>query len=100
MRKESSYTLVTILVISGIFVSYILQMAPSPILTILRDEFQLYGRGSWLNLSVSIICPVLIIFSMAGGMVTKKLGLKGLNIIALGYSSTARIRIENEFASF
>lgn len=91
MRKESSYTLVTILVISGIFVSYILQMAPSPILTILRDEFQLYGRDSWLNLSVSIICPVLIIFSMAGGMVTKKLGLKGLYIIALAFMSGGTI---------
>lgn len=85
MRKESSYTLVTILVISGIFVSYILQMAPSPILTILRDEFQLYGKDSWLNLSVSIIFPVLIIFSVAGGMVTRKLGLKRLYTIALAF---------------
>lgn len=66
-------------------------MAPSPILTILRDEFQLYGRDSWLNLSVSIICPVLIIFSMAGGMVTKKLGLKGLYIIALDFMSGGTI---------
>lgn len=91
MRKKSSYTLVTILVISGIFVSYILQMAPSPLLTILRDEFQLYGRDSWLNLSVSIIFPFLIIFSMAGGMVTRKLGLKKLYTIALAFMAGGTI---------
>lgn len=91
MQKKTSHSLLTALIIIGVFISYILQMAPSPLLTILRDEFQLFENDALLNLSVSIIFPVLIIFSLTGGAVNRHLGLKKLYAVSLAFMAVGTL---------
>lgn len=82
MRKK---TLVTTLIIVGVLISYVHQMAPSPFLIVLRDYFGLMDRDALLNLSVSIIYPALIVASLLGGYVEHKLGLRRMFILVLAF---------------
>jgi MFS family permease len=81
--KTYNQKLMTILIISGIMISYIMQMGPSPLLTLLRDEFQLYGKDTLLNLCVSVIFPFLIVGGILGGYVDQRLGTSKLYILTM-----------------
>lgn len=69
---------ITILLIVSIAIAYIYQMAPSPLLGILRESFQLGKNDALLNLSVSIVFPMTIIASIVGGKVEQKIGTRRL----------------------
>ena len=86
MKNTRSMWLITTLIILGIGISYIYQMAPSPILGILKEEFSIQG-DALLNLSVSIIFPMMIIASIGGGIIEQKIGNKNLYILALVFVS-------------
>ena len=76
--KIRKLPLVTALAVSAITVSYILQMAPSPILGVLRDGYGLGNNDALLNLCVSIIYPMTIIASLLGGRLESRLGTRRL----------------------
>lgn len=69
---------ISLLFVIGILISYIEQMAPSPLLGILRDHFNVGNNDALLNLSVSIIFPMIIIASIVGGFIEQKAGIKNL----------------------
>ena len=82
MRNAKNPWLMTALIISGIGISYIYQMAPSPLLGILRAEFGIQS-DALLNLSVSIIFPLMIAASIGGGYIEQKIGNRNLYILTL-----------------
>ncbi len=81
--KPYNQKLMTALIISGIMISYIMQMGPSPLLILLRDEFLLYGNDTTLNLCVSVIFPFLILGGILGGYFDQRLGTSKLYILAM-----------------
>ena len=76
--KVKKLPLVTVLAVAAITVGYILQMAPSPILSVLREGYQLGGNDALLNLCVSIIHPMTIVASLLGGRLEGRLGTRRL----------------------
>ena len=81
--KPYNQKLMTALIISGIMISYIMQMGPSPLLILLRDEFLLYGNDTTLNLCVSVIFPFLILGGILGGYFDQRLGTSKLYILTM-----------------
>lgn len=77
--------LVTALAVTAIGISYILQMAPSPILSVLREGYRLGGNDALLNLCVSIIYPMTIAASLLGGRLEGRLGTRRLFTWALAF---------------
>lgn len=67
----------------GIWISYILQMAPSPLLGYLKEYYHIVNNDALLNLSVSIIYPMIIIASIWGGILEQKIGTGSLFIGAM-----------------
>lgn len=76
--KIKKLPLVTVLAVTAIGISYILQMAPSPILGVLREGYQLGGNDALLNLCVSIIYPMTIVASILGGKLEGRIGTRRL----------------------
>lgn len=74
-RTSKKLPLMTSLLIFIIGIGYVQQMAPSPILMILSDHFELAGKDAILNLSLSIIFPASIAACMVGGALEAKLGV-------------------------
>lgn len=77
--------LVTALAVVSIGIAYILQMAPSPILGVLREGYHLGGNDALLNLCVSIIHPMTICASLLGGRLEGRLGTRRLFTWALAF---------------
>ena len=65
---------VSILIIVGILITYVQQVAPSPLLSYIRDEYRLFNNDALLNLSVSIIFPMAIAASLIGAVIEQKIG--------------------------
>ena len=82
MKKAKTY-LMTALIVIGILVTYIHQMSPSPILSVIRDEFELGNNNVLLNMSISIIFPMLIIGSIVGGALEQKIGTSNLFVLTM-----------------
>lgn len=64
---------VTGLIISGILVAYIHQMAPAPLLGVIRIVYGIQSDAI-LNLSISIINPAIILASLWGANLDRKIG--------------------------
>lgn len=84
MKNTKSKWLMTALIIIGIGIAYIYQMSPSPILGILKEEFGIQS-DALLNLSVSIIYPMIIVASIGGGYIGQKIGNRNLYILTLAF---------------
>ena len=76
--NQKKLPLMTALAVISIGISYILQMAPSPILSVLREGYQLGGNDALLNLCVSIIYPMTIAASLLGGRLESRMGTRRL----------------------
>ena len=76
--EQKKMGLISVLIIIGIWIAYVQQMAPSPLLVTLRDHFNIVNNDALLNLSVSIIFPMIIIASILGGMIEHKIGTRNL----------------------
>jgi len=81
MNGKNSKT-VTFLIIAGVLIAYIMQVSPSVILLELKTELDIKSEVM-LNLTVSIIYPVVIITSLLGTLAEKRLGLKKLYALIL-----------------
>lgn len=77
-RACSKLPLITVLTVTVIGIGYIQQMAPSPILHILREAYGLQDSDALLNLCVSIIYPMTILASIWGGRLEGKIGTRRL----------------------
>jgi len=79
MIKDKKRTVsVSILVVSGILITYIQQVSPSPLLSYIRDEYRIFNNDALLNMSVSIIFPMAIAASLIGGIIEQKIGTGNL----------------------
>lgn len=76
--------LMTILIIAGVLISYVQQMAPSPLLSILKEGFHIQS-DALINLSVSIVFPMVIIASILGSTIEQKIGNRNLYILTMGF---------------
>lgn len=97
--KRTSLPLLTALSVAAIGIGYIQQMAPSPILHLLREAYSLEGSDALLNLCVSIIYPMTIAASLWGSRLEGRLGIcrlftwalcfltlgVGINLVARSY---------------
>lgn len=83
--NRSKQTQVTVLAVASIAIGYILQMAPSPILRVLREGYQLGGNDALLNLCVSIVHPMTIAASLLGGKLEGHLGIRRLFVWTLAF---------------
>lgn len=87
MNKDnySSYKgqgIVTLLIITGLFIAYIAQMHPSAVLPIIMDDLGISMTQA--GLGVSIIFPFIIVFSILGAYIEQKQGIKKLFIWTMG----------------
>lgn len=71
------------LILTGGLTCYIYQMSPSPLLSVLGNYFGVLHNDVLLNLLVSVIMPVLIIASVAGGILGEKIATWKLYLLAL-----------------
>lgn len=72
--KKNYYTNLSVLVFLGILISYICQMSPAPFLPAIKAAYGVNG-DALLNLSVSVIYPLLILTSLCGSSLLGRLGL-------------------------
>lgn len=66
------------IIILGILLAYINQVSPSPLLMTIGANFGINNNDALLNLSVSIIFPMVILASIAGTLIEQKIGTEGL----------------------
>ena len=76
--KRTSLPLLTALSVAAIGIGYIQQMAPSPILHVLREVYSLEGSDALLNLCVSVIYPMTIAASLWGSRLESRIGVRRL----------------------
>lgn len=75
--------LMVVLLFLGIFSCYILQMAPSPILTTLGEHYGILDNNALLNLAVNIMYPFVILGCFTGGPLEGKIRTRNLFIVTL-----------------
>lgn len=76
--REQGLGIVTFLIIIGILITYVGQMSPAPVLSLIVDDLNI--NMAQAGLAVSIIFPMMIIVSLAGGYLEQWLGIKKLYI--------------------
>jgi len=81
-QTSSKLPLLTALTIAVIGIGYIQQMAPSPILQVLREAYSLQNSDALLNLCVSVIYPMTIAASLWGGTLEGRIGTRRLFTLA------------------
>ena len=91
MNRKPGPMRISILIVAGILISYIQQMGPSPLLYILRDEFNLQNNEALLNLCVSIIFPFLVLGGFFGSYIERRAGIKHLYSFTLAFLSVGLI---------
>lgn len=80
---KHSYRFRAFLVITGILFFYIMQMAPSTVLHLIRADFGLAGREALLNMTVSIIFPPIVIGALTGAGLERRIGTKTLYTLSI-----------------
>ena len=81
----------TLLIFIGLLIGYVHQMAPAPLLLILKNHFGITHNDALLNLSISIIYPPIILASILGGFLKEKIGTSKLYICTLFFMSLGMI---------
>jgi|GEM_PF-782038 len=80
---KSRLPLLTTLLIAGVTIGYLLQISPAPVLSFIRDEYSLFNNDAMLNMSMSIIFPILIVCAAIGTWVEQRVGTSGLYVISM-----------------
>lgn len=81
LKNKMNY--INLLIIIGLLISYLEQMAPAPLLGTLRDYFNIGNNDALLNLSISIMYPPIIAASIVGGVIEQKVGTKNLFTLSM-----------------
>jgi cyanate permease len=82
-RGAGRKNLLSALLILGMTVGYLLQIAPAPLLSFIRDEYGLMGNDALLNACMSIIYPFCIVAAAIGTWIEQRIGTSKLFILAL-----------------
>jgi CP family cyanate transporter-like MFS transporter len=82
-NTKSRLPLLTGLFVIGVTITYLLQIAPAPVLSFIRDEYGLFGNDALLNLSMSVIFPVFIVCAAVGTWIEQRVGTSKLFMIAV-----------------
>jgi len=85
-RSPNSRAVITPLILLGIWILYVQQVSPAPLLGILAEHFGIANNDMLLNMSVSIIFPAIIVASLVGAAIEHRLGLRRLFTVALGFA--------------
>jgi len=85
--KKSGFR--TALIVIGLLLVYTMEMSPSPALMILREEFDLFGKDTVLNLSISIIFLPIVAASMIGPAVERRIGTRKLYLLSMAFVSAS-----------
>lgn len=80
---ENKMSYISILIVVGLLLSYFQQMAPSPLLGVLRDYYNIGNNDALLNLSISIMYPPIILASIGGGVIEQRVGTKNLFTLSM-----------------
>ncbi len=75
--------LATIVIITGFSINYTVMTGPSPVLSFIGQEFDLFENNTALMLVVSVVYPVCAAVAMIAGMIMPKVGLKRMFQAAL-----------------
>lgn len=78
--KKLGFT--SLLMILTIWIFYVHQMYPSPLLNYIRDFYQIHNNDALLNLAVSIMYPSIIVASLVGGSLERRVGTSMLFVLA------------------
>ncbi|HHW93467.1 MAG TPA: MFS transporter [Clostridiaceae bacterium] len=103
MENAKSYnklSVLTVLIVLGMFFLYIAQMNPSAVLTMIEEEYGIDAATS--GLGVSIIFIPIILFQLVGSYIQDRIGLKKMYICSLltgGLGIMANL-IANSFLMF
>ena len=84
-ETKSRLPLLTTLFIIGVTIAYLLQISPAPVLSFIRDEYELFNNDALLNLSIAIIFPVCIVCAAAGTWIEQRVGTSKLYMIAISF---------------
>lgn len=80
---KTSYRYRSFLIVAGILFFYVMQMAPSPVLHLIREDFSLEGKEALLNMAVSVIFPTIVLGALTGAGIEKRYGLKALYTLSI-----------------
>lgn len=87
-KNKSKVSLITFLILVGLELAYVNQMSPSPLLLRISEQFNIVNNDALLNLSISIIFPMYIVASIAGGYIEQRIGTRKLYTWTLIFLST------------
>ena len=88
---KTSYRFRSFLIIAGILFLYILQMAPSTVLHLIREDFGLEGRDALLNMAVSVIFPTIVLGALTGPVLEKQIGTKALYTVSIALAAVGTV---------
>ena len=88
---KSSYRFRSFLIVAGILFFYILQMAPSTVLHLIREDFGLEGRDALLNMAVSVIFPTIVLGALTGPALEKRIGTKTLYTVSIALTAAGAL---------
>lgn len=80
-KKVNKLSFLTVFIILGVFVSYIAQMGPSPVLTLIMDDLNISLSDAGFSISV-IFIPIIIV-SLIGPYIQERIGLKNMFILTM-----------------
>lgn len=81
-ENKSKNSLVTVLIIVGITLFYVMQMAPSPVLLVISKFYGL-TNDTLINLAIDIIFPFIVLGCLTGGPIEHKIGTRNMYTLAL-----------------
>ena len=85
--KNHRLAAVTAVLILGILICYLHEMSPSALMGLLRAEFGLEGNDMLMNLRVSIVFPMIILGSLWGSALERRLGTYHLFTLAMAFAT-------------
>lgn len=78
MKNNQCKVLFTGVMLLSLYILYVHQASPAPLLGVLAERFSIVNNDALLNLSISITYPMTIIFSLLGASLEPRLGARRL----------------------
>lgn len=99
-NRQSSKSLLTVLILLGMLFLYTAQMSPSTVLTLIEEDYGINPTMSGFGISV-IFIPI-VIFGLIGAPIQDRIGLKKTFILALAFGGVGVLlnMVAGSFAVF
>lgn len=82
-NRQTSKSMLTVLILLGMLFLYIAQMSPSTVLTLIEEDYGISPTMS--GFSISVIFIPIVIFGLVGAPIQDRIGLKKTFILALAF---------------